>query len=129
VPSAPSFLSGFFDVGGQLVAVISLRRLWGMPDCEWELYSPLVILKATPQQIALEIDGITRIVDIDDDELVPVTDGCSLNDCASAVARLDDQAVVLLSPERILLEQEQRRVAELAGMARQRVAEVETVTE
>ena len=128
VPGAPTFLSGFLDVGGQLVAVISLRRLLGMPDRERELYTPLVILKASPQQIALEIDGVSRIVDIDDDELIPVTEGCSLSDCASAVARLDGQAVVLLSPERLLLEQEQRRVAELAELVRQRLAEVEAVT-
>ena len=128
VPGAPAFLSGFLDVGGQLVAVISLRSLLGMPDRERELYTPLLILKSSPQQVALEIDGVSRIVDIGDDELIPVTEGCSLNDCASAVARLDGQAVVLLSPERLLLEQELRRVAELAELIRQRLAAVEAVT-
>ena len=128
VPGAPAFLAGFLDVGGQLVTVISLRRLLGMPDRERELYTPLVILKASLQQIALEIDGVSQIVDICDDELVSVNEGCSLNDCASAVARLDGQSVVLLSPERLLLEQERRRVAELAELARQRLAEVEAAT-
>jgi len=128
VPGAPAFLSGFLDLGGQLVAVISLRRLLGMPDRERELYTPLVILKASPEQIALEIDGVSRIVDVGGDDLIPVTEGCSLNNCASAVVRLDGQVVVLLSPERLLLEQERRRVAELAELARQRLAEVEAVT-
>ena len=128
VPGAPSFLAGFLDVGGQLVAVISLRRLLGMPDRAPELYTPVVILKTTPQPVALEVDGVSRIVDIGGDDVVPVTESCSLNDCASAVVHLDGQAVVLLSPERILLEQEQRRVAELAELARQRLAEVEGVT-
>jgi purine-binding chemotaxis protein CheW len=128
VPGAPEFLAGFLDVGGQLVAVISLRRLLGMPGHERELYTPLVILKASPLKIALEVDSVSRIAEIDPQDLIPVTDGCSLNDCASAVARLDGQAVVLLSPQRILLEQEHRRVAELAELARQRLAEAEVVT-
>ncbi len=128
VSGAPAFLSGFLDAGGQLVAVISLRRLLGMPDRARELYSPLLILKASPQQIALEVDGVSRIVDVGDDELIFVAEGCSLNDCTSAVARLDGQAVVLLSPERLLLEQERRRVAELAELVRQRLAVVEAVT-
>lgn len=127
VPGAP-FLAGFLDIGGQLVAVISLRRLLGMTDHERELYTPLVILRAKVQKFALEIDGVSRIADIDDEKLVSLTEGCSLNDCATAVARLDDQVVVLLSPERILLEQEQKRVAELAEIARQRLAGVEAVT-
>lgn len=128
VPGAPAFLAGFLDVGGQLVAVISLRRLLGMPDRERELYTPLVILKALPQQVALEIDGVSRIVDIDVEEAVPIAEKYSLNDCATAVIRLDEQAVLLLSPERILLEQELRRVTELAELTRQRLAVVETVT-
>ncbi|MEX2309748.1 MAG: chemotaxis protein CheW [Pirellulales bacterium] len=128
VPGAPSFLAGLLDIGGQLVAVISLRRLLGMPDHECELYTPLVILKAKAQKIALEIDGVSRIAGIDDENLVPLAEGCSLNDCASAVARLDGQVVVVLSPERILLEQEQKRVAELTELARQRLAEIEAVT-
>jgi chemotaxis signal transduction protein len=99
-----------------------------MPGHERELYTPLVILKASPLKIALEVDSVSRIAEIDPQDLIPVTDGCSLNDCASAVARLDGQAVVLLSPQRILLEQEHRRVAELAELARQRLAEAEVVT-
>jgi purine-binding chemotaxis protein CheW len=128
VPGAPSFLAGFLDVGGQLVAVISMRRLLGMPYREPELYTPLLILKALPQQVALEIDGVTRIVEIDDEDLIPVTEGSSLNDCASAVVRLDGDTIVLLSPERILLEEERTRIAELAVSTRQRLAEVQTVT-
>lgn len=128
VPGAPSFLSGFLEVGGEPVAVISMRRLFGLPEGEREMYTPLVILKAATQKIALEIDGVTRIVDVDADDLIPVTEGCSLNNCASAVARVDGQAVVLLSPERILLEQESKRVAELGELARKRLAEIETGT-
>jgi purine-binding chemotaxis protein CheW len=127
VPGAPSFLAGFLDVGGQLVAVISMRRLFGMPDHKPELYTPLLILKALPRQVALEIDGVTRIVEIDDDDLIPVTEGSSLNICASAVVRLDGDTIVLLSPERILLEEERKRLAELAESTRQRLAEVQTV--
>ena len=128
VPGAPEFLAGFLDVGGQLVAAISLRRLLGLPDHERELYTPLVILKSTRQRIALEIDSVSRIAEIAPEDVIPVTDGCSINDCAAAVARLDGQAVVLLSPERILLEQEAKRVAELAELTRQRLTELESAT-
>jgi purine-binding chemotaxis protein CheW len=128
VPGNPSFLAGFLDVGGQPVAVISMRRLLGMPQRERELYTPLVILKALPQQVALEVDGVTRIVEVADDDWMPVADECSLNNFASAIARLEGQTVVLLSLECLLLEQEQRRVIELAELARQRIAESELVT-
>jgi purine-binding chemotaxis protein CheW len=127
VPGAPSFLAGFLDIGGQLTAVLSLRRLLGMPDHASGLYTPLVILKGDAPKIALEIDEISRIAAIEEEMLVPITGGCCLNDCATAVARLNGEAIVLLSAERILLEQEQRRIAELTDLARHRLAEVDAV--
>src|SRR5882757_5888215 len=56
VPGSPDFLSGFLNVAGQLIAVVSLHRLFGLPDRERHLYSPIVILKSTPDRIALEVD-------------------------------------------------------------------------
>lgn len=128
VPGAPAFLAGFLNVGGQIVAVISLRRLLGMVDREPQLYTPLVILKSTSQSIALIIDSVTRIVAIDDEDLISLSEGCSLNDCATAVARLDGVPIVVLSPERILLNEERRRMADLADLARQRLASSEAAS-
>jgi len=127
-PGAPSFLSGFLEVAGRLVAVISLRRLWKLPDRARELYTPIVILKSSPRAWAIEVDAVTQIVEMHGHDLVPIADGCSLNDCAVAIARVEGSSVVLLSPDRILLEQEQKGVAELSELVRQRLAEMELVT-
>jgi purine-binding chemotaxis protein CheW len=127
LPGSPSFISGFLNIGGQCLAVVSMRRLMGMPDCERQLYSPLVILKLRMQRIVLEVDTVSHIVDVADNELIPLSEGCSLNDCAMAIANIGGSSVVVLAPERILLKQEERRAAELAELARQRVAQMEEV--
>lgn len=126
LPNAPSFLAGLLDIGRQLVAVVSLRRLLGMPAGQRSLYTPIVILKSMP--LALEVDGLTRIVEISGDDLIPIADGQSLNNFATGVARLDGNTVVLLSPDEILLEQEQRSVAELVELAQQRLSQIEPVS-
>ncbi len=128
VPGSPSFLSGFLNIGEQLIAVISLRRLWGMPDRERELFSPMILLRAEAGKIALEVDNVSRIVELEDAELVAVADGNSLNDAAVSIARVDGTSVVVLSASRLLLEQEERRVAELTEAAQQRLTEPERAT-
>ena len=128
VACGPSFLAGFLDVGGELIAVISLRRLFKLADKSRELYTPIVILKSAPQRVALEVDAVREIADIADEDAVVLGDGCVLNDFALAAVRREGTTVLLLSPERLLLEEEQRRIAELADMARDRRAAVETVT-
>jgi purine-binding chemotaxis protein CheW len=129
VAGGPSFLAGFLDIGGDLIAVVSLRRLFKLPDKSRELYTPIVILKAVPQRVALEVDAVQEIADITDEDAAVLGDGCVLNDFALAAVRREGRTVLLLSPERLLLEEERRRVAELADMARDRRAAVETVTE
>lgn len=126
VPGSPDFLSGFLNVAGQLIAVVSLRRLFGLPDRERHLYSPLVILKSTPDRIALEVDTGLRIAEIARDDLMPLTEASSVNNCATAIARVDGLSVVLLSVDQLLLEQEQKRVAELALLAGQRLDQMES---
>jgi purine-binding chemotaxis protein CheW len=127
VPGAPSFLEGFLDIGGELVAVISLRGLLGLPNREWEFYTPLIILRATAPKIALAIDSIAGVSEISENDLSPLAEGSSINELATSVTRIDGRVVVLLSTERMLLDQEQKRVAELAEHVRQRILEVETV--
>ncbi|HVT28020.1 MAG TPA: chemotaxis protein CheW [Lacipirellulaceae bacterium] len=128
VPGSPSFLTGFLNVGEELIAVISLRRLWGIPDRERELYSPLILLRSESQQVALEVDRVSRIVDIADEDLVGVSEGSALNDSAISIARVDGTNVVLLSPSRLLLEEERRRIAELTELAQRRLTAAEGVT-
>jgi purine-binding chemotaxis protein CheW len=124
----PSFLAGYLNVGGDLIAVISLRRLFKLAGKARELYTPIVILKSTPQRLALEVDAVREIADVADEDAVVLGDGCVLNDFALAAVRREGNTVLLLSPERLLLEEERQRVAELADMARDRRAAVEAVT-
>jgi purine-binding chemotaxis protein CheW len=126
VPGSPSLLSGFLNIGGRLIPVVSLRRLWRMPDREPELYTPLLALQGTQRQIALEIDGVTRVVEIDPASLTPIDDGSSANNCATHIINMDERPVVLLAPERILMEEERQRLAELGELAQQRIAQLES---
>jgi purine-binding chemotaxis protein CheW len=128
VPGSPNFLSGFLNVAGQLIGVISLRRLFGLPDCERHLYSPLVLLKSLSQPIALEVDTGLQIAKIKRNDLMPLDEASSVNNCAAAIVRIDGSSVVVLSVNDLLLEQERKRVAELAHLAGQRLDHMGLVT-
>jgi purine-binding chemotaxis protein CheW len=128
VPGSPEFLSGFLNVAGQVIPVISLRRLFGLSSGERHMYSPLIILKPAPEAIALEVDCGLRIAEIIDDDLLPFTEVASVNNCAAAIVRLDGESVVVLSVEQLLLEQERKRLADLARIADQRLAQLNLVT-
>ena len=128
VPGSPSFLSGFLNIAGRLTAVVSLRQLFGMPGCQPRRYSPLVILQTESQPIALEVDAGLRIAEYSTADLIPLSDTSSLNSCATALIHIEGISAVLLSVDHLLLEQEQKRLAELAQLRRQRLDQLEAAT-
>jgi chemotaxis signal transduction protein len=87
-----------------------------------------VILKTVPQPIALEVDAGLHIAEINSDEMMPLNEASSVNNCATAIVRIDGSSAVVLSVDRLLLEQEHKRVSELAHVASQRLEHMDLVT-
>jgi purine-binding chemotaxis protein CheW len=126
-PCAPSMLAGFLNFGGELLAVIDLRRLFGLPVCEPRLYTPLIVLKCESPRIALQVDEVTQIIGESNSKLMPIGDRCCLNDAAAAMVEVADGTALLLSPARLLLEAERCRLAELQQLEHDRLKSLQEV--
>lgn len=123
-PLAPTVLHGFLNIGGQIVPVLQLSRLFQLPDAALGLWTPLIVLRHAARRLALLVDRVHQVVDIEADALKPLPPGHALNDCVQAVWRSPTGAVLLLSTEQLLLQQEHRRIDELQELARQRLGEL-----
>ncbi|MEX2287663.1 MAG: chemotaxis protein CheW [Planctomycetaceae bacterium] len=124
-PQAPMLLAGFLNLEGQPVPVIRLRRLFALEDEPADIYTPLVLLRSNDRRLALLVDRVCRIISADESCLVPVEDACSLNNCASGMLDVAGAVVVVLSPDRLLLEQENLQIDELTAMERDRLSRLQ----
>lgn len=120
-PGLPSLLAGFLNLGGQAIPVLNLKRLFGGPDSGSGPYSHIVVLRETSASLGLLVDRSAGTVALSPESLMPVSHGQSLNDCVEAGARIGNQTAHVLSVERLLLKQEQARVAELQAMEQERL--------
>ncbi|MBI2504469.1 MAG: chemotaxis protein CheW [Candidatus Latescibacteria bacterium] len=121
-PGLPALLEGFLNLGGAAVPVIHLCRLFGLP---WEapgLYTPLLVVSGHPGPLALLVDEVTDLLSVDQKALVQVREDQVFNDCVEAEIDLGDRTLHLLSPDRLLLEEERQRVAALREAAQERLA-------
>lgn len=123
-PSLPSILEGFLNLGGTAVPVLRLDRLFGLPEQPPGLYSPLVILDGHPHPMALLVDSVSDVLSVAEDALLPIHEKRSFNDCVKAEVAAGDRVIHLLSPERILLEQERQILAELQAREQERLRSV-----
>jgi purine-binding chemotaxis protein CheW len=112
-PGLPSVLDGFLNLGGTAVAVLRLDRLFDFPPTPVSLYTPLVVLRAEGPPAALLVDSVAGVICPPAEALVPLRDQNSFNGCAEAEILMPDGTVHLLSPARLLLEQERLAIGEL----------------
>lgn len=128
LPGAPTLLAGFLNLGGCLVPVIRLHHLFGLPVAIPELWTPLVILRDSGRRLAVLVDSVTHTLAIEIDAILPLPLQHAVNQCVIGVVRSGNDAISILSPQRLLLEQENNAIAQLQQMARQRIDELEGVT-
>lgn len=124
-PSMPAVLAGFLNLGGIAIPVLRLDRLFGLQEQSVGLYTPLIVLRDAESRLALMVEKVSRIVSVPADELVPVPENHSFNDCVEEMATFADHVVLLLSTGRILLEKEQQCLAEFQDREQTRLREME----
>jgi len=126
-PGLPNLLEGFLDLRGSATPVLRLDRLFRSPPSSAGLYTPLIVLRGRPQPIALLVERVDGILSAPDSALRPVQAEHCFNDCTEAevVLEPDSPPIHLISGERLLLAQEQSRVAELRATAQQYLHELE----
>lgn len=124
-PSMPAILEGFLNLRGTAVPVVSLSRMFSLPERPYGLYSPIIVLRATDYRMALLVDHVSQVWSVTGEDSLPVPEKHSFNDCAEAVVVIADRVVHILSPERLFIAKQQQCLIEFQAMEQQRLQELE----
>ena len=124
-PGIPSFLEGFLNLGGQAVPVLNPMRLFRLQGPAPSPYSHLVVLEKKGTPLAILVDHAAGATEVPKESVMPVGQSLSFNDCLEGDIRIGMQTVHLLSVEKLLLEEERSRIAELRAMEQARLRELE----
>jgi purine-binding chemotaxis protein CheW len=125
-PGLPLILEGFLNLGGNFVPVIRLDRLFSLPEQIPGLNTHLLIVHGKDAPNALLVDRVEELLSIPVDAVAPVRQELSFNGCVIAEIQVGDKIIHLISPERVLLEQEAQRINELRAIVQQRLQNLET---
>lgn len=70
LPNAPQYVCGIINIYGEVISVINMRHLFGMPKKEVELSDKLLIVSTSRIQMALWIDEVESVIEINSKDLV-----------------------------------------------------------
>jgi purine-binding chemotaxis protein CheW len=72
VPHAPQYVCGVLNLRGEVVTVVDLRMILGLPQREIDRTTRTVIVRSKEEQIGLRVDRIADVVKARSDEIDPV---------------------------------------------------------
>ncbi len=74
IPLAPSALAGLINLRGQVLTAIDLREQLALPPRAGERDPMLIVIRVAGEPIALLVDTIGSVVDVEDDQFEPPPD-------------------------------------------------------
>ena len=102
IPLAPGTLAGLINLRGQVLSAIELRVQLGLSDRDPETEPMLVVIRVDGEPVALLVDTIGSVVDVDSDQFEPPPDtlaGASREMLLGAY-KLEDQLLLALDVDR-----------------------------
>jgi len=124
-PGQPSTVEGFLNLRGEAIPVVILRRLFALPEIEPGIHTPVIIARLGDALTGLLVDRVHEVAMIDSGEIKPLAENHSLNECADAYVIFGGRRVVLLDCDRLLLEEEKRRIIELQAAMQFRLRQLD----
>lgn len=124
-PGLPSILAGILNLRGTAVAIVRLERLFRMAESQLGLHTPLIILRNRNRPFGLLVPAVSQIISIAPGQVLQTSEDDTFNGCAVGTTNHGAELIHVLSPEQILLENEQHIVNEFREAAQARIAAIE----
>lgn len=94
VPTSPAHIKGIIRLHGEIVPVFSLASRFGLGEIKVQ---NLIVASANGMKIALEVEGVKEIVDVDNSRVLPMPALMNAGtNCFNDVASCQKELIVLL---------------------------------
>jgi purine-binding chemotaxis protein CheW len=71
VPTAPAFVDGVINVGGEVIPVVNLRIRFSLPRKEITRRNRVIIVQKHDIRYGILVDAVREILDLDPDSIAP----------------------------------------------------------
>ena len=113
VPNSPEFVSGVINLRGKVITIIELRKRFGFPPKEKDKNTRIIVVELGEAVIGFIVDAVQEVIRIPKnitEPPPPIVAGIG-SEYITAVAKLENRLLILLDPDRILLEKEKQQLA------------------
>lgn len=113
LPAAPDFVEGIISLRGRVIAVVDLRRQFGMPVAARTAAARIIVVRARQAFVGLIVDAVKEVVTVPAAAIQPVpetTARAGSRRFLSGVARAGEGLIVIVNIEELFSADEARQL-------------------
>ncbi|MBN1811167.1 MAG: purine-binding chemotaxis protein CheW [Anaerolineae bacterium] len=127
IPQLDAVVEGVINVHGEAVAVVKLRRHFGLSDAPLQLNTPILLMRISGQTIGLIVDEVTDVFNLPTDQIVQLGEILPEELGNAPIFRgltyVADDAVLMLDPDQLFRPDQLEILARAADMLQKAIAE------
>lgn len=115
MPQAPEFIEGVINLRGQIIGVMDLAKRFGLKSQTKTEKSRIVVVEIKENTVGLIVDEVPEVLRISEGQIDPtpsVIESQVHSEFIRGVGKLEDRLLILLAAEKILSQEEAKRVSE-----------------
>lgn len=115
IPNALSCIKGILNLRGDIIPVYDIRKRFGLEPVKDRKLAKLIVIKTKDMNIALEVDSVAEIDDIEGENIHNVPSIVRSKDTAyiDKIANVDGHLIVILNLDELLTEQEYKEAVKI----------------
>ena len=117
VPQTPHYVEGLINLRSNVLPVIDLRGLFGLPESEQTHDKRIMVMQVGNQTVGIIVDGVDEVLRISQDQIAPPppTVAGLGNEYLNGLVKLDKQLLILLDIDKILGQEEEALATAVAA--------------
>jgi len=96
VPFTPDYVLGVFNLRGNVLPLIDLRKKFNAPEAEFDDDVRFIVIKIGDELAGFVIDRLTQALRIEESSILPAPDTSDRDALIEGVARIDDRIISIL---------------------------------
>ena len=116
VPNSSGDIKGIINLRGDIIPVVDLKAKFGLPSDNKDQDS-LIIVKTSINNIALEVDAVEKIYNLEEADVVDMPVIAKGNGVyyLNKVAKINNKLIIMIDPDKLLSDEEAVAVKEIAN--------------
>jgi purine-binding chemotaxis protein CheW len=126
IPQLDAVVEGVINLHGEAVAVVKLRRHFGLSDAPLQLNTPILLTRICEQTIGLIVDEVTDVLNLPSGQVVPLSEILPEELESAPIFRgltyVADDTVLMLAPDQIFRPDQLEILAQAARLLQEAIA-------